>query len=136
MAKTVERPRFHEFQINGTTVGMGTLVSIDDKEIHGVRSIDYHIGVDELSTIALEIVPERCNLTDFGDVELTVDIDSLHTAIKCIQFEMKLNEDFRDAVVASARSALADCKVENSNEAAKAVVDRIFFGDDEWIKSY
>ena len=135
MAKTVERPRFHEFQINGTTVGIGTLVSIDDKEIHGVRSVDYHIGSNELSTITLEIVPERCNLTDIGDVELTVDIDSLYTAIKCIQFEMKLNKEFKDAVIASARSALADCKVENSEEIAKAVVDRIFLGEDEWYKS-
>lgn len=103
MAKILEKPIRHKFMIDGTITGIGTRIFADGIEIHGVRSIDYHLGVNEISTITMEIIPERCNLTGLSDLELTVDIDSLHTAIKCIQFEMKLNTEFRNATVASAK---------------------------------
>lgn len=99
--------RYHEFEIKQNTITpMGTEIYIDGERIRGVREIEYDLGLDRVAAIRLEIVPERCNIHTIASVSLDVDIDSLHTAIKTIQYEMLLDGEFRKAVVASVASVL------------------------------
>lgn len=45
----------HNLKIDGTLSGMGTKVYIDDKELHGVRSIKYEVGLDRITTARIEL---------------------------------------------------------------------------------
>ena len=45
----------HNLKIDGTLSGMGTKVYIDDKELHGVRSIKYEVGMDRVTTARIEL---------------------------------------------------------------------------------
>ena len=45
----------HNLKIDGTLSGMGTKVYIDDKELHGVRSIKYEVGMDRITTARIEL---------------------------------------------------------------------------------
>lgn len=132
MAKPVEHNLFHDITIcQDQTSGVGTRVFLGGEELHGVRSIDYSVSVNEVPTVDLEIIPERCNVNALASLGLSIDIDSLTTAIKCIQFEMMLDSDFKDAVRASVLSALSeiDLTKDNLSKAADMIIDRIFFGE-------
>ena len=112
----------------GKITPMGTKVHLDNKEIHGVRAISYDIDAASTGCVELEIIPERCDIDVLADVGITVDIDSLHTAIKCIQLELQLNDDFREATTDSIRSVLYENGI-SSDGIAEAILDRIFFGE-------
>ena len=132
MSKPVEHNLFHDITIcQDHASRVGTHVFLGGTELHGVRSIDYSVSVNEAPTVDLEIVPERCNVNALANLGLSIDIDSLTTAIKCIQFEMQLNSDFKDAVRASVLSALSeiDFKKDTLSKAADLLIDRIFFGE-------
>ena len=111
--------------------GIGTHVYLGGTEIHGIRSIAYDLSMNSVAEVTLGIVPERCNVNVLADLGLTVDIDSLTTAIKCIQFEMMLNSDFKDSVRASVLSALSEIDFTETtlSKAADMIIDRIFFGE-------
>lgn len=126
--KADDHPR-HDITIcQDNITGIGTHVYIGGTEIHGVRSIDYSCSVNEVPTVDLDIIPERCNINVLADLGLSVDIDSLTTAIKCIQFEIRLNEDFRKSLEQSIHSALLDNGIA-SETIAKRLVDQVFFGE-------
>ena len=132
MSKAVERNLFHDITIcQDHTSGVGTRVFLGGTELHGVRSVDYSVSVNEVPTVDLSIIPERCNINILADLGLSVDIDSLTTAIKCIQFEMMLNSDFKDSVRASVLSALSEIDFTETtlSKAADRIIDRIFFGE-------
>jgi len=129
--QTKEHP-FHDITIcQDHTSGVGTHVFLGGTELHGVRSVDYSVSVGEVPTVDLSIIPERCNINVLADLGLTVDIDSLTTAIKCIQFEMQLNSDFKDSVRASVLSALSEIDFTETtlSKAADMIIDRIFSGE-------
>ena len=121
---------FHKIKIDGKTTQHGTKIYADDKEIRGVRSVQYNVSVNEVATVNLEVIPEKCSINDLVDLTLSVEVKNLRTAIKCIQLEMRLNKEFRDAVIASTASALIehDISEESVTEIAEAVVERIFEG--------
>lgn len=136
MARILEdRSRYHEIDINQSLAG-NTEVTVDGMILKGIRSIEFEQSYETIPEVTVQLVPSVLNVNILADLNVALDIGDIQEAVNCLQLEMKLNKEFKDAVIASARSALADCKIENSYEIAKAVVDRIFFGDDEWIKSY
>lgn len=45
----------HNLKIDGTLSGMGTKVYLDGKELHGVRSIKYEVGMDRITTARIEL---------------------------------------------------------------------------------
>ena len=45
----------HHLKIDGTLTGQGTRVYLDDKELHGVRSIKYEVGLDRITTAKIEL---------------------------------------------------------------------------------
>ena len=121
---------FHEIRIDGKITGLGTHVYVDDKEIRGVRGVDYHVAVDEVSTVTLEVIPEKCNLDVIADLELSVNVDSLHEAVNCLQLGMLLDDDFKKGVIASTRSVLDEAGMTDpvSSELAAQIVERVFSG--------
>lgn len=107
MAKITERNPYHDIEIRqDKIVPPGTKIYLDGERVKGVREISYDIGVDRAAEVRINIIPERCNIHTIASVSLDVDVDSLHTAIKTIQFEMLLDGEFRKAVVASVASVL------------------------------
>lgn len=124
-------PKRHIFKIDGTATGLGTKIHIDDTEIHGVRDIQYHIGMNEVSTVTLEVIPERCNVSAISDLEISIDINSLYTAISCLKFAMGLDKEFHDAMIASVSSALIghDVNTDSVTEIAEDVIEQILNGD-------
>lgn len=131
---------FHNVKIQqDSCAGIGTHVFVDDKEIHGVQRIDYSISVDEVAVadVQLKIVPERVDIDVLADIGLEVTVDSTRAAISCLQLWMRLNEEYRNAMYASARSAIEEVRsskqadVLNDYDLAKSIVDTIFFGEVE-----
>lgn len=116
---------FHKIKIDGTKI------YADDKEIRGVCSVQYNVSANEVATVNLEAIPEKCSINDLVDLTLSVEVKNLRTAIKCIQLEMRLNKEFRDAVIASTASALIehDISGESVTDIAEAVVERVFEGE-------
>ena len=45
----------HHLKIDGTLTGQGTRIYLDDKELHGVRSIKYEVGLDRITTAKIEL---------------------------------------------------------------------------------
>lgn len=45
----------HNLKIDGTLSGMGTRIYIDGKELHGVRSIKYEVGLNRITTARIEL---------------------------------------------------------------------------------
>ena len=132
MSKPVEHNLFHDITIcQDQTSGIDTHVYLGGTELHGVRSVDYSVSVSEVPTVDISIIPVRCNINVLADLGLSVDIDSLTTASKCIQFEMQLNSDFKDTVKASTESALTEIGIpkDELSKAADMIIDRIFFGE-------
>lgn len=106
-------------------------VHIDGTEINGVRSAtaDYEAGC--LPTVSLELQPSRTELDALAKLNVALDIDDVRDAIFCLQLEMRLDKSFREAVIASATSALIehDISQESVTEIATSVVERIFDGE-------
>ena len=125
---------YHEIEIKQSSITpMGTEIYLDGKRIKGVREIGYDLGLDRVATVRLEIVPERCNIhEEVADIELSVDIDSLTTAMRCILYETKLNEDFRKAIIGSASSVLIESGIDKAiaEEFGERIIERIFEGEE------
>ena len=125
---------YHEIEIRQSNITpMGTEIYLDGKRIKGVREIGYDLGLDRIATVRLEIVPERCNIhEELANVELSVGIDSLTTAMKCIRYEMKLNEDFRKAMIGSASSVLIESGIDRAiaEEFGERIIERILEGEE------
>ena len=110
-------------------------VHIDDKQIRGTTDIYYHRDNVSVPYIDLVLDADSCDIEDLAVVDLHINPESVKDAIKVIQFEMKLDAEFRNAFYASARSAIEDIRRKSSTDLiddyalAKAVIDRIVFGE-------
>lgn len=126
---------FHRINISQSLTNK-TAITVDGMEIKGVRSIGYDQTYETVPEVTIQLIPSELNIDTLAKLEIAIDIDDVREAVYCLQLEMKLCKELRDAVVASARSALADCSIDNADEIAESVVERIFFGEDEWCKRY
>ena len=136
MAKILEqRTPYHRIDISQSLTDK-TVITVDGMEIKGVRSIGYDQTYETVPEVTIQLIPSELNIDTLAKLEIAIDIDDVREAVYCLQLEMKLCKELRDAVVASARSALADCSIDNADEIAESVVERIFFGEDEWCKRY
>ena len=126
----------HNIKISQDKVtGIGTKVFIDDREIQGIRVIRYDLGLDETPEVHLEILPERVDIDVLADIGLEVTVDSTRAAISCLRLWMRLNDEYLNAMYASARTAIEEVRsanqadVLNDYDLARAIIDTIFFGD-------
>lgn len=130
MAKVVEdRSPYHNIIIDQSLTGR-TAITIDGMELKGVRTIGFDQSYDTTPEVTVELVPNRLNVGVLAKLGVEIDIGDIHDAINCLQLEMKLNEEFRDAMIASVSSALVehDIHKESVTEIAEAVVERVFEG--------
>ena len=110
-------------------------VYLDDEEINGVRSADIYYGVDRLPELILNIIPNEADLNGLCRIGVEIEAESVREAIKCLQFTMKLDDDFRKGVIASTKSVIDEIRDKNQTDVindydlASAIVDRIFSGE-------
>ena len=95
---------------------MGTTVEVDGKRIEKVRSIDYHVGVDEPPEISLEVVGST--EIDLNSEYVTLDISptNIQEAIEILRYELSkdnprckfygIKNELRKAFIASIESVL------------------------------
>lgn len=125
MAKVVEdRSPYHNIIIDQAAI------TIDGMELKGVRTISFDQSYDTTPEVTVELVPNRLNVGVLAKLGVEIDIGDIRDAANCLQLEMKLNEEFRDAMIASVSSALVEHDIgeESVTEIAKAVVERVFEG--------
>ena len=124
---------FHDLAIKGHPGRYK--VYLNGEEISGVRSADIHYGVDELPELILNIYPGESNLEGLRRIGVEIEAESVREAIKCLQFTMKLDDDFRHGVIASTKSVIDEIRDKNQTDVindydlARAIVDRIFSGE-------
>lgn len=108
-----------------------TRVYVEDKQLNGVTELTYHNSVDEIPYIEISVIPEKCDVDIYAAVGLKYVPRDVKEAVRCIQLEMRLDDDFKNAVKASVISALSeiDFKKDTLSEAADLLIDRIFFGE-------
>ena len=130
MAKVVEdRSPYHNIIIDQLLTG-NTIVTVDGMELKGIRAIEFDQSYATAPEVTVELVPNRLNVDVLAKLGVEIDIGDIRDAANCLQLEMKLNEEFRDAVVASVSSALVEHGIgeESVTEIAEAVVERVFEG--------
>lgn len=109
-------------KINQPTEGwFGTTIEIDGKKISKVKSIDYHVGVDETPQINLEVVGST--EIDLDAEYVTVDISptNVQEAIAILRWELAKDNP---------RCEHLGIK----NELREAFIDSIFSAIDEYTK--
>lgn len=123
---------YHHIKINESSMFPGrTKVYVEDKQLNGVTELTYHNSVDEVPYIEISVIPEKCDVDVYAAVGLKYVPRDVKEAVRCIQLEMRLDDDFKDAVRASVLSALSeiDLTKDNLSKAADMIIDRIFFGE-------
>lgn len=106
----------------------GTEVLVDGKPFHGIKSIYTDHAVDELPRVTMTILPSVCDVETSAELKLMVDVDSVKTAIECIQFQMNLDPDFREGVRKNIEDVLEEHahKYVKSEKLSEAILNRVF----------
>ena len=112
----------HEISINNGNI------TIDGTKLRGVRSVSFDQACDTVPEVSLELALSKANIDTLAELNVAIDIADIREAIYCLQLEMKLDTEFRNATVASAKSALIEQGIaeDGASEIASAVVKRIF----------
>ena len=97
-------------------------VYVDDHELDGVTSIQTSHSVDELPYVNLVLEPLRADVETLAEVDLQMDITTVQTAISCIQFTIKLDDDFRNGILTGIDDVLQN---EHDNLPEK-IINRVF----------
>lgn len=124
---------FHRVEMAQKQVtGTGTVIKIDGREMRGVTSAFYSASVGEIPVVTLNIIPEIANIDDMAEIGLDVDINSVRSAIGCIQMEIRLNTDFAEAIKASIRSVITEVGTKSipDDEFAERIMNRVFDTED------
>lgn len=119
---------FSHIEINQNKLNIGH-VKIDGTPIEGVTEVSYDASTYAVPQVTLEVTPDKCDLDVYAELGLRYAIRDISDAVKCIQFNMRLDKDLRDAVRDSIKSAVAESKGWTENEIAEHILDRVFFGD-------
>ena len=106
-------------KINQPTVDwFGTTIEIDGRPIKKVRSIDYHVGVDKLPEVSLEVVGTADIDLEADYVKLDITPDNVESAVTILRTELSKDNyrrkhlgtenELRKGFLASIKSALED----------------------------
>lgn len=106
----------------------GTKVLVDGKEFHGITSICTDHSAGSVPEISMVIHPSVCDVETCAELNLTVDVDSIKTAIECIQFQMKIDPDFRNDVRKNIEDVLEGHahKYIKSERLSEEILNRVF----------
>lgn len=109
-------------------MSLGTIVEIDGKIIHKVRSVDFHVSVDEIPSFTIETfgMPD---IEMQGRCDFRFDAETVQQACEVLKTEFRKNRDFYNAFVASIESALRESAIVweewEYEETSKKIADRI-----------
>lgn len=106
----------------------GTKVLVDGKEFHGITSIYTDHSVDSVPEVSMVIHPSAYDVETCAELKLMVDVDSIKTAIECIQFQMKIDPDFRNDVRKNIEDVLEGHahKYIKSQKLSEEILNRVF----------
>lgn len=115
-----DNPLAHEMYVGGTKVDC-------------VRSIVFTAEPDSVPKVELELVA-GLSYDGLADIDLYVHPESVTECIKGIQFSLKMDDDFRDALHKSIKSVLDESETSGEDltnyEIADRIIERVFFGDE------
>ncbi len=99
--------------INQNEGSIGTEYYIDGSQIHGVRSIDFRVAVDEIPAFTFETL----GLPDIdmtGSVQFSFTPETVQQAAIVLKHDFETNEKSRFALYDSVRSVLEESDVDRS----------------------
>lgn len=108
--------------------GYGHKVYSDGQELNYIRSIDVDICVGEVPTVTIEFASAFA-FDEIAQLECVLHPDSITECVKGIQFEMRMDPEFRQAVKDSILSAITDSDWESADGLADAILERVFLGE-------
>lgn len=100
----------------------------DGDELNYVKAVDTHIEVGEIPTVTVEFAAGT-TFNELARLECVLHPETIQECVKGIQFEMRVETDFREAVKQSILSAIADGDWESPDDLADAILERVFLGD-------
>lgn len=97
--------------VNPNESWMGTEYYIDENKIHGVRSVDFHVALDEVPKFTFETLglPE---IDMPGTVQFSFTPETVQQAAAVLKHEFDTNEKSRFALYDSVRSVLDESDIE------------------------
>lgn len=106
----------------------GTEILVDGKPFHGITSIYTDHTVGEVPEVTMTILPSRCEVETCAELNLQIDIDTVKTAIQCLQLALRLEDELKGGVIKSVESVLREESVIGINHAelAEKITDRVF----------
>lgn len=121
----IKAPEYHDSKAHTAN---GTRILVDGKELHGIKSIYTDHAIDEVPQVTMTILPSVCDVETCANLKLMVDVDSVVTAIQCIQFQMSLDPDFREGVRKNIEDVLEEHahKYIKSQKLSEGILNRVF----------
>ena len=117
--------------VNSNESWRGTECYIDGKKIHGVRSVDFRVAVDEVPQFTFETL----GLPDIdmhGDVQFRFAPETVQQAAVVLQNEFKKNSEIMDALIESIESSINDAPEEIwKHDLAILIAKRIVGSEDD-----
>lgn len=120
--------------VNPNNSWMGTHYYINDKEIEKVKSVDFHVGVDEVPTFVFETLGIP-NIEMGGNIRFDFTPKTIIESIAVLRNELLKHSDFYEAFIASIESSLREQDVQGlpfgdtQQEIAEKILNRII-GED------
>ena len=106
-------------------------ISLNGTEIKGIRSLEVHYDIHELPTASLEMY-SGADLDQLVDIGVDLHPESLQECIKGIQFELKVDDDFRKAMMVGIVDVLRSDRHRDevpTDVLAERIFNMVFFGN-------
>ena len=118
--------------VNPTESYVGTVCCIDGKQIHGVRSVDFRIAVDEVPQFTLETLGLP-DIDMIGNVQFSFTPETVQQAAVVLKREFETNEKSRYALYDSILSVLEESDIDKqiTKMLAAKIGNRIIGLEDE-----
>lgn len=100
-------------------------VYVDGTKI-SVRSMRIELLPDRVPVAEIELLPQEIDYEHLTQTELFLHPESIAECVRGVQFELQINQEFRDGFIASIKSALDDYSGEEDNEElARRILERV-----------
>ena len=111
--------------VNAGNGPIGTEYYIDNQKIRNVRSIDFHVSVDEIPTFEFETMGMP-DIDMKGDVKFSFTPETVQEATVVLRHEFANNMDSKQALIASIESVLhEECSEYLLHGLAEKIANRI-----------
>lgn len=100
-------------------------IYVDDHKLSGVTGINTYHAVGEVPEVDIELSPLRADISTLAELEMHISIDDIQSAISCIQFNLKLDKDFREAVLYGINNVINN-STDTEGDIAEQIMNRIF----------